>query len=56
MSKKNPPDAQEIVEKRIGRWFDAYLDLFINFSPPESTLEHYKNIAKKEDLAENENS
>jgi len=54
MSKKNAPEAREIVEKRIGRWFDAYLDLFINFAPTKETLEHYKNIAKKEkeDLAE----
>lgn len=56
MSDKNPPEAWDIVEKRTGRWFDAYLDLFINFSPPKSTLEHYKNITKKEEVAENENS
>ncbi len=56
MPKKNPPEACEIVANRVGRWFDTYLDLFINFSPPESTLEHYKNIAKKEDVAGNENS
>jgi len=42
MSKKNPPEACEIVENRTGRWFDTYLDLFINFSPPESTREHYE--------------
>lgn len=48
MSKKNPPEAQDIVEKRIGRWFDTYLDLFINFSPTQATLDHYKNIAKNE--------
>lgn len=48
MAEKNHPDDVEKVEKRIGRWFDAYLDLFINFSPPETTISHYRNIAKKE--------
>lgn len=45
---KNSPQALEIVEKRIGRWFDTYLNLFINFAPTQATLDHYKNIAKKE--------
>jgi hypothetical protein len=48
MAKKNPPEAQDIVANSIGRWFDTYLDLFINFSPTQATLEQYKNIAKKE--------
>jgi hypothetical protein len=56
MTKKNPPEAYEIVNGRTGRWFDTYLGLFINFSPPESTREHYKGLAKKEDSAEGEES
>jgi len=56
MSEKNQPAACQIVEKRMGRWFDVYLGLFINFSPPKSTLDHYKNIAKREGTAEDENS
>ena len=52
MTKKNSPEDYETVNGRKGRWFDTYLGLFINFSPPEVTLEQYKNIAKKEDIAE----
>lgn len=52
MTKKNSPEDYEIVNGRKGRWFDTYLDLFMNFSPPEVTLEQYKSIAKKEDVAE----
>lgn len=48
MAEKNHPGDIEKVENRIGRWFDAYLDLFINFSPPQATLEHYKDLARKE--------
>lgn len=56
MTKKNSPKDYEIVNGHRGRWFDTYLGLFINFSPPDATLEHYKNIAKKEDLAEEKGS
>lgn len=56
MSEKNQLAACQVVERRIGRWFDAYLNLFINFSPPEATLEHYKNIAKKENTTDKKGS
>jgi hypothetical protein len=49
MAEKTAPEIREKIAARQGRWFDAYLDLYINFSPPQATLEHYKNIAKKED-------
>jgi hypothetical protein len=52
MSEKNQLAARQVVEKRIGRWFDAYLNLFINFSPPEAILQYYRHIAKKDALAE----
>jgi hypothetical protein len=52
MKDKNPPEALKRIEAREGRWFEQYLDLFINFSPTDATLEHYRNIVKKEDIAE----
>lgn len=48
MLEKTEPQIREKITARQGRWFDDYLGLFINFSPPEATLNHYKNIAKKE--------
>lgn len=48
MTEKTSPEIHEKVTTRQGRWFDAYLGIFINFSPPQATLAHYKNIAKKE--------
>src|SRR6266550_5400841 len=45
---KNDPRSLEIAEKRIGRWFDTYIGLYINFSAPKDTIGHYKSIAKKE--------
>jgi len=56
MSEKNQLAACQVVEKRIGRWFDAYLNLFINFSPPEIILQYYRSLAKKEALAEEKGS
>jgi hypothetical protein len=47
MAEKNSPEAYKKVADRQGRWFDAYLGLFINFSPPQTTLDHYKTLAKK---------
>jgi hypothetical protein len=48
MTEKTSPEVREKIAARQGRWFDAYLGLFINFSPPALTVAQYKNIAKRE--------
>jgi hypothetical protein len=55
MTEKTRPEIRDKVTTRQGRWFDAYLSLYINFSPPKATLDHYKNIAKKEQIEGDEN-
>lgn len=55
MTEKTKPEVLEKVASRQGRWFDGYLGLYINFSPPQATLGHYKNIAKKEQIEGDEN-
>lgn len=48
MTEKTKPELLEKVTTRQGRWFDAYLKMYINFSSTQETLDRYKNIAKKE--------
>lgn len=48
MDEKTSPEAREKIATRQGRWFDAYLGLYINFSPSQATLAHYKSIAERE--------
>ena len=55
MDEKTLPEVLEKIDARQGRWFKDYLRLYINFSPTQATLDHYKNIAKKEPIEGDEN-
>jgi hypothetical protein len=54
MEEKTKPEVLKKVIARQGRWFDSYLGLYINFSPPQVTLKHYRNMAKRDQIEKDE--